>query len=79
LGSLSTSCLALSFRSPFEACRYHSLVIKRETVPEDLEVTAWTEDGTIMAVRHKKYPHIQVLCRTVLGWLLLHRTSAQHQ
>mgnify|MGYP001806897490 CR=1 FL=1 len=46
-------------RSPFEACRYHSLVIKRDTIPEDLEVTAWTEDGTIMGVRHKKYPHIQ--------------------
>jgi len=45
--------------NPFLACRYHSLVIKRETLPEDLEVTAWTEDGTIMGVRHKKYPHIQ--------------------
>ncbi|KXZ41937.1 hypothetical protein GPECTOR_239g567 [Gonium pectorale] len=45
--------------NPFEACRYHSLVIKRETIPEDLEITAWTEDGTIMGVRHKKYPHIQ--------------------
>ncbi len=47
-------------RSPFEACRYHSLVIKQDTLPEDLEVTAWTEDGTIMGVRHKKYPHVQV-------------------
>lgn len=46
--------------SPFDACRYHSLVIKRETIPEDLEITAWTEDGNIMGVRHKKYPHIQV-------------------
>ncbi len=46
-------------RSPFQACRYHSLVIKRDTIPEDLEITAWTEDGTIMGVRHKKYPHIQ--------------------
>ncbi|CAG9467032.1 unnamed protein product [Pedinophyceae sp. YPF-701] len=46
--------------SPFGACRYHSLVIARdETLPEDLEVTAWTEDGTIMAVRHKEYPWIQ--------------------
>jgi len=45
--------------SPFDAGRYHSLVIQKDTCPEDLEVTAWTEDGTIMGVRHKKYPHIQ--------------------
>lgn len=45
--------------NPFQAARYHSLVIERETCPEDLEITAWTEDGTIMAVRHKQYPHIQ--------------------
>ncbi len=47
---------------PFEAARYHSLVIDREGFPEDaLEVTAWTEDGTVMGVRHRQYPHIQVL------------------
>lgn len=46
-------------RSPFQACRYHSLVIDRKTIPEDLEITAWTEDGSIMGCRHKKYPHIQ--------------------
>eukprot|EP00878_Enallax_costatus_P005266 GHUV01005533.1.p1 GENE.GHUV01005533.1~~GHUV01005533.1.p1 ORF type:complete len:242 (+),score=53.92 GHUV01005533.1:80-805(+) len=45
--------------NPFLAARYHSLVIKKEACPADLEVTAWTEDGTIMAVKHKKYPHIQ--------------------
>ena len=46
--------------SPFMAARYHSLVISREGFPEDeLEVTAWTEDETIMAVKHKKYPKIQ--------------------
>ena len=46
--------------SPFEAARYHSLVISREGFPEDeLEVTAWTEDKTIMAVKHRKYPKIQ--------------------
>ena len=45
---------------PFQAARYHSLVISRDNFPEDaLEVTAWTEDGTIMAVKHKAYPWIQ--------------------
>ena len=47
--------------SPFTAARYHSLVIEEETFPHDaLEATAWTEDGLIMAARHKKYKHIQV-------------------
>lgn len=41
--------------NPFEATRYHSLVIKRETVPDCLEISAWTEDGEIMGVRHKEY------------------------
>ena len=38
---------------PFTATRYHSLAVKRETLPDCLEVTAWTEDGEIMGVRHK--------------------------
>jgi anthranilate synthase component II len=42
--------------SPFEATRYHSLVIERESLPDCLEVTAWTEDGEIMGVRHKRLP-----------------------
>ncbi|MBI2836152.1 MAG: aminodeoxychorismate/anthranilate synthase component II [Chloroflexi bacterium] len=42
--------------SPFSAIRYHSLVIKREGFPDCLEVTAWTEDGEIMGVRHKTHP-----------------------
>lgn len=41
--------------NPFEATRYHSLVIKRETLPDCLEVSAWTEDGVIMGVRHRDY------------------------
>lgn len=39
--------------SPFTATRYHSLVIERETLPDCLEVTAWSEDDEIMGVRHK--------------------------
>lgn len=50
-----------SMDNPFTAVRYHSLVIEQETFPHDaLEATAWTEDGLIMAARHKKYKHIQV-------------------
>ena len=51
---------AQGLANPFLAARYHSLVIAKDSVPDDLEVTAWTEDGTIMAVQHKKYPQIQV-------------------
>lgn len=39
--------------NPFNATRYHSLAIERETLPQCLEITAWTEDGEIMGVRHK--------------------------
>ncbi len=42
--------------NPFEAIRYHSLVVYPETVPDCLEVTAWTDDGLIMGLRHKEYP-----------------------
>jgi len=39
--------------SPFIATRYHSLVIEKESIPDCLEITAWTEDGEIMGVRHR--------------------------
>jgi anthranilate synthase component 2 len=39
--------------NPFTATRYHSLVIERESIPDCLEITAWTDDGEIMGVRHK--------------------------
>jgi anthranilate synthase component 2 len=39
--------------TPYDATRYHSLAIERESCPPDLEVTAWTEDGEIMGVRHR--------------------------
>jgi anthranilate synthase component 2 len=42
--------------SPFPAIRYHSLVVQREGLPDCLEVTAWTDDGTIMGLRHRQYP-----------------------
>jgi anthranilate synthase component 2 len=41
--------------SPFEATRYHSLVVERETLPACLEITAWTDDGEIMGIRHKEF------------------------
>jgi len=42
--------------SPFQATRYHSLAIERSSMPDCLEVTAWTEDGEIMGLRHKSLP-----------------------
>ena len=44
---------------PLIATRYHSLIADRESLPNCLEITAWLEDGTIMGLRHRKYPHLQ--------------------
>ena len=44
---------------PLTATRYHSLIAERDSLPECLEVTAWLEDGTIMGLRHRHYPHLQ--------------------
>ena len=44
---------------PFEATRYHSLIVERDSCPPELEITAWTEDGIIMGLRHRDYPHLQ--------------------
>jgi anthranilate synthase/aminodeoxychorismate synthase-like glutamine amidotransferase len=41
--------------NPFEATRYHSLVIRKETIPDCLEITAWTDMDEIMGVRHKEF------------------------
>lgn len=41
--------------NPFSATRYHSLVVERDTLPECLEISAWTDDGEIMGLRHKEY------------------------
>ena len=45
-----------SLPNPFEATRYHSLIVDRGTLPDDLEVTAETDDGLIMGLRHKIFP-----------------------
>jgi anthranilate synthase component II len=44
---------------PFNATRYHSLIVERDSLPDSLEVTAWIEGGMIMGLRHREYPHIQ--------------------
>jgi anthranilate synthase component 2 len=43
-------------KNPFTATRYHSLSVRREDLPPDLEVTAWTDDGEIMGVQHRTRP-----------------------
>ncbi|MGL6281912.1 MAG: anthranilate synthase component II [Microcoleaceae cyanobacterium] len=45
--------------NPMTATRYHSLVIEKDSCPDVLEITAWVEDGTIMGVRHRDFPHIE--------------------
>ena len=45
--------------NPLTATRYHSLIAERESLPDCLEITAWLEDGTIMGLRHREYPHLQ--------------------
>ena len=42
--------------NPFEATRYHSLIVREETLPAELRVTAWTDDGEIMGLRHTERP-----------------------
>ncbi|MCI0707736.1 MAG: aminodeoxychorismate/anthranilate synthase component II [Ignavibacteriae bacterium] len=46
--------------SPFQGTRYHSLIVDRESLPPMLEVTAWTDDGTIMGMQHKQDPVVGV-------------------
>ncbi|MGA0844979.1 MAG: anthranilate synthase component II [Luteolibacter sp.] len=41
---------------PFEATRYHSLIVRRESLPDCLEITAWTDEGEIMGLMHKQHP-----------------------
>ncbi len=46
--------------NPFCATRYHSLVVEKHTLPEELLVTAWTDEGDIMGLRHREYPIVGV-------------------
>ena len=61
---------------PFEATRYHSLVVERDSVPDCLQVTAWTDDGLVMGLRHRAHPvfgvqfHPESIC-TPVGHKLL--------
>jgi anthranilate synthase component 2 len=41
---------------PFTATRYHSLIVARDTVPACLEISAWTDDGLVMGLRHREFP-----------------------
>ncbi|WP_203363938.1 aminodeoxychorismate/anthranilate synthase component II [Bacillus sp. REN10] len=42
--------------NPFPATRYHSLIVKKETLPDCFDISAWTAEGEIMAIRHKELP-----------------------
>ena len=46
--------------SPFAATRYHSLIVERETLPDCLEITAWTKEGDIMGLRHREHAVVGV-------------------
>jgi anthranilate synthase component II len=42
--------------NPVSVVRYHSLIVERDSMPDCLEITAWTDDGTVMGIRHREYP-----------------------
>lgn len=54
------STLFAGLAQPFEATRYHSLIVDRESIPPCLRVTAWTEDGLVMALEDVRRPHFGV-------------------
>ena len=45
-----------ALENPFEATRYHSLIVKKETLPDCFKLTAWTDQDEIMGIRHKEHP-----------------------
>jgi anthranilate synthase component 2 len=50
------SALFAGLPQGFKATRYHSLVVRRDDLPDELEVTAWTDNGLIMGLKHRRYP-----------------------
>lgn len=52
----TTNQLFANIDSPFTATRYHSLIVRKDDLPADLEVTAWTDDDIIMGLQHRQYP-----------------------
>jgi anthranilate synthase/aminodeoxychorismate synthase-like glutamine amidotransferase len=48
-------CIFQDLTNPFEAVRYHSLIVERESLPDCLEISAWTEQGEIMGLRHRQH------------------------
>jgi anthranilate synthase/aminodeoxychorismate synthase-like glutamine amidotransferase len=68
--------------NPFEAVRYHSLIVERDSLPDCLEISAWTEQGEIMGIRHRQY-HIEGVqfhpesILTEAGKHMLHNFSIQ--
>ncbi|MBT5031332.1 MAG: aminodeoxychorismate/anthranilate synthase component II [Proteobacteria bacterium] len=54
------SGLFVDIPSPYRVTRYHSLIVERDSLPVELEVTAWTDDGEIMGLRHRELPVVGV-------------------
>ncbi len=54
------SSLFTGISNPFSACRYHSLIARRESLPACLKITAWTDDRTIMAVKHESFYNVGI-------------------
>ena len=52
----NTNLIFKGLSNPFEATRYHSLIVEKKSLPEILQVTAWTKDNEIMGLAHKKFP-----------------------
>lgn len=73
-----------NLENPFTATRYHSLIVERETLPDCLAVSAWTQEGIIMGIRHRQYKvegvqfHPESIL-TVLGKELLRNFVNLHQ